>query len=67
MAKVINKPKVILTKEELETLRKARRIVAEIYMGDKNELIFNMVDNIESGLGYIATAIEILENISEVE
>lgn len=67
MAKVINKPKVILTKEELETLTKARRIVSEIYANDNGDLIFNMVDNFDGGLEYIITAIETLENISEVE
>lgn len=67
MAKVINSPRLILTKEELETLKKARQIICEIYNKDDGDLIFENVDNFDGGLGYIVTAIENLEYISEVE
>ena len=67
MARIENQPKVVLTEEELEILRKARDIFNELDTEDKNGDIFSQCDNYESEWCWIDTFIEKLENICEVE
>ena len=67
MARIENKPKVILTQEEIETLRKTQNIICELWNDDKNGKIFDQIDNYESEWGWINTALEKIVEISEVE
>ena len=67
MAKVEFKPKLILTQKELDTLTQARKIITEIDDLDENGIVFDQVDNYDSGFWFIITAIENLEYIAEVE
>jgi hypothetical protein len=67
MARIENQPKVILTQEERETLRKAQDILSNLGVCDDNGEIFCQIDNYESEWYWIDTALERLVNISEVE
>jgi hypothetical protein len=67
MARIENQPKVILTQEERETLRKAQRIIVELGTSDCEDEIFCKCDNDESEWYWIDTFIEKLVNISERE
>ena len=67
MAKIENQPKVILTQEEREILRKAQSIFNELDTEDKNGDIFNQCDNYESEWCWVDILIENLVSISEVE
>jgi hypothetical protein len=67
MARIENQPKVILTQEERETLRKAQSIFNELDAEDKNCDIFNQCDNFDSEWCWVDNFIETLVNISEVE
>ena len=67
MAKIENQPKVVLTQEEREILRKAQKIMDELWGDDDNGQIFCQIDNYDSEWGWIITTLENLINISEVE
>lgn len=67
MARIENKPKVFLTQEEIEILRKARNIFNELDTEDKNADIFCQCDNYGSEWCWVDTFIENLISISEVE
>ena len=67
MAIIVKEPKLILTQKELDTLDEARKIIAEIADQDESCAIFEKVDNFDSELWFIVTAIENLENIAEVD
>lgn len=67
MARIENKPKVILTQEEKETLMKAQDILSNLGVCDDNNDIFNQCDNYESEWYWIDTFIINLVDISEVE
>ena len=67
MARIENQPKVILTQEERETLRKTQQIINELWDTDNNAQIFCEIDNYESEWCWIDTALERLVDISEVE
>lgn len=67
MARIENQPKVILTQEEREILRKAQKIVNELWDTDNNGQVFCQIDNYDTEWGWIDTALERLVNISEVE
>ena len=67
MARIENKPKVILTQEEREILRKAQDIFSELDDEDKNGDVFNLCDNSMTEWYWIDTFIEKLIDISEVE
>lgn len=67
MAKIENQPKVFLTQEEIETLRKAQSIFNELDDKDKHGDIFFQCDNYESEWCWLDSFIENLVNISEEE
>ena len=67
MARIENHPKVILTQEEIETLRKARYIIITLENEDNGNYIFDSCDNCDSEWYWVDTFIENLMNISEVE
>lgn len=67
MARIENKPKVFLTQEERETLRKAQSIFNELNAEDKNGDIFSQCDNYESEWCWVDNFIETLVSICEVE
>ena len=67
MARIENQPKLFLTQEERETLRKAQSIFNELDAEDKNGDIFSQCDNYESEWCWVDNFIETLVNISEVE
>ena len=67
MARVENKPKVILTKEEIETLKKTRKILSELDMGDRSNDIYENCDNYDGEWKWIEIFLEKLIDISEVE
>ena len=67
MARIENKPKVFLTQEEIEILRKTRDIVNELDAEDKNADIFCQCDNYDSEWCWVDSFIENLISISEVE
>jgi hypothetical protein len=67
MARIENHPKVILTQEEREILRKAQRIIIELGTSDSGGDIFCKCDNDESEWYWIDEFIERVVNISEVE
>ena len=67
MARIESHPKVILTKEERETLNKTRKILTEIVVDDSNGYIFDSCNNAESEIWWIERFLETLVNISEVE
>lgn len=69
MARIEIYPKVILTEEEKETLRRARNIINELWDTDidNDNRIFYQIDNYETEWSWIDTALERLVNISEVE
>ena len=70
MARIENKPKVFLTQEEVEILRKAQKIINELWDTDTNNgnsEIFCQIDNFETDWSWIDTALENLIDISEVE
>lgn len=67
MARIENKPKVILTQEEIETLRNTQSILCELWDEDTSGKIFDLIDNYESEWGWMVTALQKLVEMSEVE
>lgn len=67
MARIKNQPKVILTQEEREILRKAQNIFNELNDTDNDSNIFCQCDTYESEWCWLDNFIERLVNISEVE
>lgn len=67
MARIENQPKVFLTQEEKEILRKAQNIFNELDTEDKNANIFSQCDNYDREWCWVDTFIENLIHISEVE
>ena len=67
MARIENQPKVILTREEIETIDKTRKILTDIGISDSNGYFYNSCDNDESEFWWIEKFLERLINISEVE
>ena len=67
MARIENQPKVILTIEEIETLRKAKNIIVELGTSDSNADVYCACYNDESEWFWIEEFIEKLINKSEVE
>ncbi len=67
MAKIENQPKVFLTQEEREILRKAQNIFNELSADDTNGDIFSQCDNYDSEWCWVDNFIETLISISEVE
>lgn len=67
MARIENRPKVILTQEEREILRKAQDIFNKLDVGDKNGDVFSQCSTYEDEWSWLDDFIENLVNISEVE
>lgn len=67
MAKVETRKQLLLTNEEIETLRKARVIFLEIDAEDIRGEIFCQADNYETEWDWLINFIENLVNNSEVE
>ena len=67
MARIEKQPKVILTKEEIETLNKTRKILTDIGICDNDGTIFNTCENTDSEWWWIERFLETLVNISEVK
>lgn len=62
MASIRKTVKAKLTDEERETLRKASQILDELAEEEGAEELFEIMDNFESGLYYISSA---LDNLRE--
>lgn len=67
MARIENQPKLILTQQEREILRKAQSIFNELDAEDKNAEIYCQCDNYDSEWCWLDVFIERLVTISEVE
>lgn len=67
MAKIENQPKVILTKEEVDTLKKAQKILSQIGAEDYHGDIFKKCDNFDSEWFFIESVLCELVDIAEVE
>ena len=67
MATVETRRQLLLTNEEIETLRKARTIFLDIDTEDIGGEIFCQADNYESEWNWLITFINNLMNISEEE
>ena len=67
MAKIENQPKLILTQDEREILRKAQIIFNELEVYDKDAEIYYQCDNYIGKWGWLGNFIERLITISEVE
>lgn len=65
MARIENQPKVFLSKEEIETINKTRKILSEIGADDTHGDIYDQCDNFESEWWWIDGVLENLINISE--
>ena len=66
MAKVETRRQLLLTSEEMETLRKARAIFLDIYTEDCGGEIFCQADNYDTEWDWLINFIDNLRNISEV-
>lgn len=67
MARIENQPKVILTQEEKEILRRTQSIIVELGTSDSNGDVYCACENDESEWFWIEEFIGKLMNISEVE
>lgn len=67
MAKVETRRQLVLTSEEIETLRKARAIFLDIDTEDIGGEIFCQADNYETEWAWLINFIENLVNDSEVQ
>ena len=67
MARIESYPKVILTKEEIEILRKAQNIFNTLDVDDNNGYIFDKCDSSDASWYWIDSFISNLIYISEVE
>ena len=66
MAKVETRKQLLLTSEEIETLRKARKIFLEIDTEDIGGEIFCQADNYDTEWAWLVDFIDNLINNSEV-
>ena len=67
MAKIENQPKVVLTQDEREILRKAQIIFNELEVDDKDAEIYYQCDIYNGKWCWLGEFIERLITISEVE
>ena len=65
MAKVETKRQLLLTNEEIETLKKARAIFLDIYAEDIGGEIFCQADNYDTEWAWLIDFIDNLISISE--